>query len=189
LPFGRLIPTIPRPSMIGREMTESEPTETGLNGTIAPEADTNVFVEATELLHGDAGDISATTVTIEQSTAGTVSGERVTVSQSALKRLDAGSAQLSQSAALVVKSADTALAESAAGVVSGGQITVVNSTVGVAQGPLTVANGTARILVQIGAAEGSVKPVLDGQSALRLGAGFGLSLVVFSRLLRRLLGR
>lgn len=169
-------------------MTESHPTETASNGMVTPEADSNEFVEAVELLHGDAGDVTATNVTIEQSSAGTVSGERVTVAQSALKRLDAGSAQLSQSAALILKSADTALAESAAGVVTSDQITLVNSTVGIAQGPLTVANGTARILVHVGNAEGSVKPMLDGQGALRFGAGLGLSLVVFSRLLKRLLG-
>jgi hypothetical protein len=169
-------------------MTDSQQSETGLNGMVTPNADSNEFVEAVELLHGDAGDVTGTTITIEQSTAGTVSGERVTVSQSALRRLDAGSAQLSQSAALILKSEDTALSESAAGIITGGQTTLVNSTVGVAQGPLTVANGTARVLVHIGPADDSIKPVLDGQGALRLGAGFGLSLVVFSRLLRRLLG-
>lgn len=169
-------------------MTDSPQTETGANGITTPETDTNRFVEATELLHGDAGDITATTVNIEQSTAGTVTGERVTVSQSALKRLDAGAAQLTQSAALFVRSADTALTESVAGVITGGQTTVVNSTVGIATGPLTVTGGTVRVLIQVGATEGSAKPVLDGQSALRLGAGLGISLVVFSRLLRRVLG-
>ena len=170
-------------------MTDSQQSETGLNGMVAPQADTNEFVEAVELLHGDAGDVTGTTINLEQSSAGTVSGEQVTVTQSAVKRVDAGSAQLSQSAALVLKSTDTALSESAAGIISGGQTTVVNSTVGFTKGPLTVANGTARVLVHIGETDSSVKPTLDGQGALRFGASLGLSLVVFSRLLRRVLGR
>lgn len=170
-------------------MTDSQQNETGLNSVITPQAESNEFIEAVELLHGDAGDVTAETITLEQSTAGAVTGEQVTVSQSAVKRIDAGSAQLSQSAAFILKSADTALSESAAGIITGGQTTVVNSTVGIAQGPLTVANGNARIFVQIGGGEASVKPMLDGQGALRLGAGLGLSLVVFSRLLRRLMGR
>jgi hypothetical protein len=170
-------------------MTSSQQTETGLNTVVTPHADSNEFVEAVELLHGDAGDVTGTTVTIEQSTAGTVTGEQVTVSQSALKRLDAGSAQLSQSAAFILKSEDTALSESAVGIITGGQTTLVNSTVGIAHGPLTVANGTARVFVQIGNTDSSIEPTLDGQGALRFGAGLGLSLVVFSRLLRRLLGR
>ena len=170
-------------------MSESQQSETGLNGMVTSQTDTNEFVEAVELLHGDAGDVTGTTISIEQSTAGTVSGERVTLSQSAAKRVDAGSAQLSQSATLILKSEDTALSDSAAGIITGGQTTLVNSTVGIAQGPLTVANGTARVLVQIGSTDGSVRPMFDGQGALRLGAGIGISLVVFSRFLRRLLGR
>ena len=99
-------------------MTESQQSETGLNGMIAPEADSNEFVEAVELLHGDAGDVTAETVNIEQSSAGSISAERVTVTKSMVRRLDAGSAQLSQTATLILKSDDTALSESAAWIIS-----------------------------------------------------------------------
>ena len=174
---------------MGRNMTASQQTETGVNPIVTPLAEGNEFVEAVELLHGDAGDVTGSTVTIEQSTAGTVTGEQVTVSQSALKRLDAGSAQLSQSAAFFLKSEDTALSESAAGIITGGPTTLVNSTVGIAYGPLTVASGSARVFVQIGGNDSAIKPAFDGQGALRFGAGLGLALVVFSRFLRRLLGR
>ena len=170
-------------------MTDSQESATGLHGITTPKADTNEFVEAVELLHGDAGDVSGSTITMEQSTAGAVTGEQITISQSAVKRVDAGSAQLSQSAAFIMKSEDTALSESAAGLITGGPTTLVNSTVGIAHGPLTVANGTARVFVHIGSNESAIKPTFDGQGALRLGAGLGLSLVVFSRFLRRLLGR
>jgi hypothetical protein len=170
-------------------MPASQQSDTGANNLVTPRADSNEFAEAVELLHGDAGEVTGNTVAIEQSTAGSVTGEQVTVSQSAVKRLEAGSAQLSQSAAFILKSADTALSESAAGIITGGQTTLVNSTVGIAHGPLTVASGTARVFVQIGNADSSIKPMLDSQGALRLGVGLGFSLVVFSRLLRRVLGR
>ena len=53
---------------------------------------------------------------------------------------------------------------------------------------MTVNEGTARVMVHIGPADGTIKPVLNGQAALGLGAGFGISIVVLSRLLRRLFG-
>lgn len=169
-------------------MTESQPQGNGAHQVIEPSEATGEFVESAELLHGDAGDISATRVTLEQSTAKTVNGEQVTLRQSAVKSVTTDTATMTQSAALILKSSDTALHESTAGIISAERVDVFDSVIGVVNGPINVTEGSARVFVQIGPSDPSVKPVLDAQAALGLGAGFAASLVILSRLLRRLLG-
>jgi hypothetical protein len=169
-------------------MTETQDQQNGAHHIIEPSEATGEFVESAELLHGDAGDISAARVTLEQSTAKSVTGEQVTLRQSAVKSISTETATMTQSAALVLNSADTAVHESTAGLISGERVDVFDSVIGVVNGPINVTEGSARVFIQIGPSDPSVKPVLDAQSALGLGAGFAASLLVLSRLLRRLLG-
>ena len=150
--------------------------------------ETGEFVEVVELLHADAGDVEASRVSLEQSTARTISAEHISINQSAIRDISADTATMTQSASFVLKSSDIALHESAAGLVSGNQVDLFDTAVGLVRGPVTIGEGSARILIQIGPANPHLKPVLDAKSALGLGAGFGASLVLLSRLLRRLLG-
>ena len=48
---------------------------------------TGEFVEAGDLLHADAGDVSATRVSLEESTAKSITGDHVTMTQSAVKTI------------------------------------------------------------------------------------------------------
>ncbi len=170
-------------------MTSELPEEPAANTAFQADPETGGFVEVTELLHADAGTVTANRVNIEQSTAGTITADHVTVTQSAIKTVDSRETRATQSAALILKSDDTAFHESAAGFVSANRIDLFDSTVGLVFGPVTVAEGAkSRIFVQIGGGANTTPPLLNGESALKLGAGLGLSFVVFSRLLRRLLG-
>jgi hypothetical protein len=170
-------------------MAETHSTDNGLNPVMQPSDATGEFVEAVELLHGDAGDISAARVTLEESTAKSITGDHVTMTQSAVKNIEAQTATMTQSAAMSVKSADIALHQSSTGIVSGERVDIFDSMVGVVRGPVTVGEGaSARVFVQVGPGNASVRPMLSAQAALGLGAGFGATLVLLSRLLRRLLG-
>ncbi len=169
-------------------MTSAETAPEGNNITIRPDGTDAEFVEVSELLHADAGDVRAERVAIEQSTAGQVTASEVSIEQSAIRQVQADSARIEQSAMLILKSSDTALHDSAAGILSADRVDLHKGSVGIVKGPVTIAEGgSAQILIQIGGGD-STRPVLNGQSALRLGAGLGLSLVVFSRFLRRVLG-
>lgn len=170
-------------------MSHEEPANESPNVTIQPDPETGEFVEVRELLHADAGDVSADRVSVEQSTAGTITADSVTIEQSAVKSIKAGEIRMDQAAAALITSDDMAMHESAAAGVRARRIDLYGSTVGVVSGPVTVAEGaSSRIFIQIGGGENRPQPILNGESALRLGAGLGLSLVVFSRFLRRLLG-
>jgi hypothetical protein len=127
-------------------------------------------------------------VTLEQSTAKSITADHVDLNKSAVRGITAQTATMTQAASLTLTSADIAVHESSIGVLTSDRIDLFDSVVGVARGPLTVNEGTTRVLVHIGPADAAVKPVLNGQSALGLGAGFGISIVFLSRLLRRLFG-
>ena len=170
-------------------MAETQSRDNGLNPVMQPSDNTGEFVEAEELLHADAGDVSATRVSLEESTAKSITGDHVTMTQSAAKTISAQTATMTQSATMNLTSTDIALHQSSAGIVSGERVDIFDSMVGVVRGPVTVGEGaSARVIVQVGPGDPSVRPMLSAQAALGLGAGFGATLVLLSRLLRRLLG-
>jgi hypothetical protein len=169
-------------------MSEAQIEDNGVNKVFEPAGPEGEFAEATELLHADAGTIEADRVTIEQSSAGSINADNVSINRSAIKSVSAQTATLTQSAALRFNGSDTAFHDSALGFVSAERVDVYDSTIGVLYGPVTISEGSPRVLLHLGPTDSSVRPVLNAQSALGLGAGVGASLVILSRLLRRLLG-
>jgi hypothetical protein len=164
-----------------------EPAE-ATNRAVAPSDESGEFHEVSELLHADAGSVQADSVHIEQSSARSIAATDVVIDQSAIKDVTTQSATVSQSASLLLKGSDVAFHESVVGYASADRVDLIDSTVGILKGPVSVSEGSSRVLVHIGPADGAIKPVLDAQSAVALGAGFGATLVILSRLLRRLLG-
>jgi hypothetical protein len=160
----------------------------GTNQVAVPSGESGKFHEVTELLHADAGSVQAASVHIEQSSARAVSADDVVIDQSAIKDVTARSATVTQSASAIFKGDDVAFHESVVGFASARRLDLIDSSVGLVAGPVSVSEGQSRILVHIGPADGSIKSVLNAQSAVALGAGFGATLVILSRLLRRLLG-
>ena len=152
-----------------------------------PSTPTGEFEEVTELLHADAGDVSATRVSLEESTAKSIRAEYVTLNRSAVKSISADTLQMTQAAAFQVTSADTAMHDSSAALISADRVDVFDSVIGAVRGPVTVNEGSTRIFLQVGPADPAARPMLNAQSAIGLGAGFGATIVLLSRLLRRLL--
>lgn len=160
----------------------------GADQVVTPADESGEFHEVTELLHADAASVQADSVRIEQSSARTVTAGDVVIDQSAIKDVSAQSATVTQSAAFRFTGGDVAFHESFVGSASAQRVDLFDSTVGFVKGPVSINEGSTRILVHLGPASGSLRPVLDAQSAVALGAGFGAALVILSRLLRRLLG-
>ena len=75
-------------------MAETRPTEDAAHQVMEPSDETGEFVEATELLHADAGDVSATRVTLEQSTAKSITSDHVALNKSAVKGITAHTATI-----------------------------------------------------------------------------------------------
>jgi hypothetical protein len=169
-------------------MTDQQENLEGAHQVVDAESVTGGFREATELLHADVESVTADRVSIEQSSAKAVSADHVSINQSGVKTVTASNATMTQSAALVFNGDDVAIHEGAIGIARAGRVDLFDSSVGLVTGPVTIGEGSARILVHLGSADGAIKPVLDTRSALALGAGFASTLVILSRLLRRLLG-
>jgi hypothetical protein len=169
-------------------MTDQQENPEGVRQVDDATGERGEFVEASELLHADVDSVTAERVSIEQSSAGAVSADHVAVNQSGVKSITASSATMTQSATLIFKGDDVAMHEGVVGVARAGRIDLIDSTAGVVAGPVTIGEGSARILVHLGPANSEVKPVLDARSAMALGAGFASTLVILSRMLRRLLG-
>jgi hypothetical protein len=98
--------------------------------------------------------------------ASTVSADRVHIEQSSARTVTADDVVIDQSAIKEVTAQSATITQSASLLFRGGDVA----------------------LVHIGPTEGPIKPVLDAQSAVALGAGFGATLIILSRLLRRLFG-
>jgi hypothetical protein len=153
---------------------------------VAKSDTTKSAAEANELLRADAGDVKATTVSMDRSGAESITAERVTMDHSGAKSLEAKSAQLTNSGAAFLKAERAVIQNGSAVFVSANEARLVKSSaVAVFAGNLT-AEGDLKTLLHVGPSEGCIRPVFDAKSAVGLGAGFGLVVLVLGRLLRRL---
>lgn len=143
-------------------------------------------VEASELLRADAGDVHATTVSMDRSGAEAITAERVTMDRSGAKSLEARSAQLTNSGVVVLKSERAVLQGGSAVIVSAAEARLVKSAaVAVVAGKTTV-EGELKALLHVGSSDGCLRPVFDGKGAVGFGAAFGLVVLLLGRLLRQL---
>ncbi len=146
-------------------------------------------VNAHELLRSDAGDLSATTLSMDRSGAESITAERVTMDHSGAKTLEAKSAQLVDSGVMLLKSERAVMQGGSALVVSASEARLVKSRAIAVVADRVTAEGELKTLLHVGSSDGCIRPVLDGRGALGFGAGFGLAVVMFGRLLRRLFAR
>src|SRR5262249_17501511 len=87
----------------------TEPAGTASPEFVAKSDTTKSPIEANELLRADAGDVRATTVSMDRSGAESVTAERVTMERSGAKTLEARSAQLVNSGVAILKSEQAVL--------------------------------------------------------------------------------
>ena len=166
----------------------------GANGTHPPEfvAKATAYksaAEATELVRADAGDVTATTVSMDRSGAEKIIAERVTMDHSGVRTMEANSVQMDRSGVLRLQSEHTVLHDSAAVAISATEARVVKGRVVFFRAEQATVEGSLRPLIHIGQADGNSKPLLDAQGALRFGAAFGLALVIGGRIVRLLFGK
>ncbi len=153
---------------------------------VAKSDTTKSAAEAHELLRSDAGDVKATTVSMDRSGAESITAERVTMDHSGAKSLEARSAQLTNSGVVLLKSERAVMQNGSAVFVSAGEARLVKSSaLAVFAGNLTT-EGDLKTLLHVGPSEGCVRPVLDGKGAVGFGAAFGLVVLVLGRLIKRL---
>ncbi|HEY8448477.1 MAG TPA: hypothetical protein VIL01_15355 [Thermomicrobiales bacterium] len=141
--------------------------------------------EAVELLRADAGDVQATTVTLERSGAERIEAERLTMDRSGAREIAAKSAQLDRSGVMVLKSDRAVLHGTSAVAVGAQEARIVRSMAGVVVSGNTTVEGELRTLVHVGPTEGNVRTLIDPVGAAGFGAAFGLAVVMGGRLLRR----
>lgn len=172
-------------------MTDDRTTspEVSSNGAHAPHvvdkgAAYRATSEASELLRADAGDIAASSVDMDRSGAEQITAERVSMTRSGAKSLEAKSAQLDNSGVLNLTAVNAVLHKSSSVALTAKTARIVKSRVVILRSESTTVEGELRPLVHIGQACDNVKPVLDGNGALRFGAALGATLLIGSRILR-----
>jgi hypothetical protein len=148
----------------------------------------NSASEASEMIRTDAGDVTATTVTMDRSGAEQITADRVQMDRSGAKAIDAKSVQMDRSGALSLKSDHTVLHDSAAVWASASEARITKSKVVLLVSAKSMIEGELRPLIHIGKGGENVKPVIDGGSALKLGAALGAVLLLGGRVLRMLAG-
>jgi hypothetical protein len=175
-------------------MSETQAThEPGTNGAHPPQAVAKETAyraphEASELLRSDAGDVNATTVTMDRSGAEQITSERVSLERSGAKSITTKSAQLERSGVLNLTSDNTVLHNSTATVVTTREARIVKSNILFFRADNAKVEGELKTLVHVGQACDNVKPVFDTQGALRFGAALGAMLLLGGRLLRLITG-
>lgn len=145
--------------------------------------------EGAELLRADAGDVTATSVTMDRSGAEEITADRVTMDRSGAKSIQTKSAQLDRSGVLTLQSDHVVLHKSSATVVTAQEARVVKSNIVLFNSKQTTVEGTLTSLIHVGNACDNVKPVFDATGAARFGAAFAATLLIGGRLLRLLFGR
>ena len=145
--------------------------------------------EAEELLEASVGPVVAEVVHLEKSRAESIKGSRVTMRRSAAQRVEAGSLQMVNSAAASARTDDLAVHDSAVAALSTNEARVENSVILAMRAKHVTGEGRNAILLNVGPAGDNATTLLSGQSALRLGAGLALTLLVFGRVFRLIFGR
>jgi hypothetical protein len=144
---------------------------------------------ATELLLGEAGNVDAQTVTMERSGAERVSAERVIMTNSGAQSVEAKSAQVDRSGILLARSDKAVFANSSLIAAAVDEARIVRGRVFALKATNLTLEGDAKIGIYAGPASEGVKPLLDVQGALAVGAGIGAALVVLGAVARRLARR
>jgi len=176
-------------------MSETQATqEPSTNGTqpptvVAKETAYKSAGEASELIRTDAGDITATNVTLDRSGAEHITADRVQLDRSGARWIDAKSVQMDRSGVLSVKSDHTVLHDSAAVTVSATEARIVKSKIALFISAKSTVEGDLKPLIYIGKGGEMVKPVFDGKSAALLGTVIGVILLLGGRIGRFFSGR
>jgi len=140
---------------------------------------------ATEILRAEAGDVQATTVTMDRAGAEQVTAERVVMTNSGARTVEARSAQVDRSGILAVRSDKAVFSNSTAIAIATEEVRIVRSRVFALKAEQATIESGTRVAIYAGPADENMRPLADVRGAAAFGAGLGAVLLLGS-LLRRL---
>jgi hypothetical protein len=142
---------------------------------------------ATEILRAEAGDVHATTVTMDRAGAEQVTAERIVMTNSGARSVEARSAQVDRSGILAVRSEKAVFSNSTAIAIATEEARIVRSRVLMLKAGRATIEAGAKIAVYAGPTDEKVQPLVDTRGAAAFGAGLGAVLLLLGSLLRRVL--
>lgn len=134
-------------------------------------------------------DLERERVEVKESSVDAVQGGHVSMADSAARSIQAQALNMSDSAAGFVKTKSLDLRDGAVGFAASEQVTVQTGSIGFLASGRVKANELCTWLVVAGKIEGDVKTTLSPLSALAMGAGFGLVVMLMRTLVTRRRGR
>lgn len=149
-------------------------------------SDENPLEEAAANLSAD---LEGKRVDLKDSVVGDVQGGHVAMRDSAARSVRAQALNMSDSGAGFVLSKSLDMREAAIGFAASEQVTVQSGNIGFLASGRLKAKELCTWLVVAGKVEGNVKTTLSPLSALALGAGFGLAVMLFRTIFTRNRGR
>ncbi|MGH2617866.1 MAG: hypothetical protein ACRDJC_21770 [Thermomicrobiales bacterium] len=141
----------------------------------------------TELLRSEAGDVQASTVSMERAGAEQVTADRVIMTNSGARTVEARSAQIDRSGILALNSEKAVLYNSSSVAVAVEEARIVRGRILMMKADNATIEGDARIGIYAGPATETVRPLVDLRGAAAFGAGLGAVLLLAGSLLRRLI--
>ncbi|MDQ3513591.1 MAG: hypothetical protein M3462_08000 [Chloroflexota bacterium] len=153
--------------------------------TVVKASATKTPTLAREVLASDAGDVRATTVSMERSGADSVTAERVIMSRSGTQRLDARSAQLDRSGVVRAQVEHMVMHAGSAVVVVATEARLVKTKAILVVSRSTTLEDSTRVLVHIGPETTCTTPLLGTKGAASFGAAFAVVLFLLRTLTRR----
>ena len=146
--------------------------------------------EAAELLRSDAGDVSATSVSMDRSGAESVTADRVSMDHSGARKLEAKSAHFENSGAVFMTAEKAVFHGGAAVFVKTNDARIVNShVIALKAAKTTTIEGNVNAVLYAGPADAKIKPLFTTASAAAFGAGLAATVLVLGRILRSLAHR
>ena len=140
---------------------------------------------ATEILRAEAGDVQATTVTMDRAGAERVTAERVVMTNSGARTVEARSAQVDRSGILAVRSDKAVFSNSTVIAIATEEARIVRSPVVMLKTDRATIEAGTRVAIYAGPAAENIQPLADVRGAAAFGAGLGAVLLLLGPLLRR----
>jgi hypothetical protein len=159
-------------------------------GSVASEAIVSAGPEnrptvATEILRAEAGDVQATTVTMDRADAEQVTADRVVMTNSGARTVEARSAQVDRSGILAVRSDKAVFSNSTAIAIATKEARIVRSRVFALKADRATIEPGVKVAIYAGPADENMRPLTDIRGAAAFGAGLGAVLLMLGSLLRR----
>jgi hypothetical protein len=142
---------------------------------------------ATEILRAEAGDVHATTVTMDRAGAEQVTAERIVMTNSGARSVEARSAQVDRSGILAVRSEKAVFSNSTAIAIATEEARIVRSRVVMLKADRATIEAGTRVAIYAGPADEKMRPLADVRGAAAFGAGLGAVVLLLGPLLRRVL--